>query len=66
MDKLLGRYDILSMIISSLSILLGIFMYKNPDDYFIIICGFIIGLINIIFLLIMLKAIINCFTARFD
>ena len=62
----LGRYDIISMIISSLSILLAIFMYKNPDGYFIIICGIIIGLINIIFLLIMIKEIITCFTARID
>ena len=54
------------MIVCSLSILLGIFMYKNPDEYFIVICGFLIGLINIFFLLVLMKAIINCFTARIE
>ena len=37
-------------------------MYNNPDNYFIIIGAVVLGIINILFILNILRAIISSFT----
>ena len=41
-------------------------MYKNPNDYFVYIGAIIIGLINLVFIFTLIKAIISCYTSKID
>ena len=58
----LENFDNLSMFVSSISILIGIFMYRNPGDYFIIISALFLGLLNGFFILNIIRALLGSFT----
>ena len=54
------------MKINALTILIGIFMYKNPFDYQIIIGAIIIIIINVYFILKVVKNLLNFYTEKIE